>query len=178
MAEQPQTPALVEAYLPEADPESVLQRAQARAQALMRVVRERKLSVRLPGGEYLRFEAWQVLGAMYGVTPVVVQLTEERDESGVLVRASARAEARWRGTVVLSAAESECSREEVVISRRTGTQQKRWSHATDAQIKGMAQTRACARALRQCLAWVACLAGYQPTPAEELDQAPMEGVKP
>lgn len=37
------------------------------------------------------------------------------------------------------------------------------------QLKSMAQTRACAKALRNVLAWVVVLAGYRPTPAEELD---------
>jgi hypothetical protein len=32
----------------------------------------------------------------------------------------------------------------------------------------MAQTRACAKVLRTCLAWVVVLAGYEPTPAEEM----------
>lgn len=37
------------------------------------------------------------------------------------------------------------------------------------QLKSMAQTRACAKVLRNVLAWVVVLAGYRPTPAEELD---------
>ena len=37
------------------------------------------------------------------------------------------------------------------------------------QLRSMAQTRACAKALRNILAWVVVLAGYRPTPAEELD---------
>ena len=37
------------------------------------------------------------------------------------------------------------------------------------QLRSMAQTRACAKALRNVLAWVVVLAGYQATPAEELD---------
>lgn len=37
------------------------------------------------------------------------------------------------------------------------------------QLRSMAQTRAGAKALRNALAWVVVLAGYQPTPAEELD---------
>lgn len=36
------------------------------------------------------------------------------------------------------------------------------------QIASMAQTRACAKALRNVFAWVAVLAGVKPTPAEEL----------
>lgn len=36
------------------------------------------------------------------------------------------------------------------------------------QLRSMAQTRAAAKALRNALAWVVVLAGYRPTPAEEL----------
>ncbi len=39
------------------------------------------------------------------------------------------------------------------------------------QLRSMAQTRAAAKALRNVLAWVVVLAGYKPTPAEEM-QAP------
>ena len=37
------------------------------------------------------------------------------------------------------------------------------------QLRSMAQTRAAAKALRNALAWVVVLAGYRPTPAEEMD---------
>lgn len=37
------------------------------------------------------------------------------------------------------------------------------------QLRSMAQTRACAKAMRNALAWVVVLAGFKPTPAEELD---------
>jgi hypothetical protein len=37
------------------------------------------------------------------------------------------------------------------------------------QLRSMAQTRACAKAMRNALAWVVVLAGFRPTPAEELD---------
>ena len=36
------------------------------------------------------------------------------------------------------------------------------------QLKSMAQTRACAKALRNVLAWVVVLAGYKATPSEEM----------
>jgi len=169
--------AIPEVYLPEVEPSEVLARATKRANALMKAVRARRLSIVVAGQEYLRFEAWQLLGAMYGITPVVVQVTETRGEDGVLQRAHVRAEARWRGSVVLSSAESECSRDEVLITKG-GAEQRRWEKATDAQILGMAQTRACARALRHCLAWVARLAGFEATPAEEIHQVPLEVETP
>lgn len=43
------------------------------------------------------------------------------------------------------------------------------------QLKSMAQTRACSKVLRQCFAWVVVLAGYRPTPAEELEAHVIEG---
>jgi hypothetical protein len=38
------------------------------------------------------------------------------------------------------------------------------------QLRSMAQTRACAKAMRNAMAWVVVLAGFQPTPAEELEE--------
>jgi hypothetical protein len=58
---------------------------------------------------------------------------------------------------VISAAESICTR-----SERT------WKERDEYAIKSMAQTRACAKALRNVLAWVAVLAGFEGTPAEEI----------
>ncbi len=39
------------------------------------------------------------------------------------------------------------------------------------QLRSMAQTRACAKAMRNALAWVVVLAGFKATPAEEIDGA-------
>jgi hypothetical protein len=38
------------------------------------------------------------------------------------------------------------------------------------QLRSMSQTRACAKAFRNVLAWVVVLAGYKPTPAEEMQE--------
>jgi hypothetical protein len=40
------------------------------------------------------------------------------------------------------------------------------------QLSSMAQTRACAKALRNVLSWVVVMAGYRATPAEEIDGMP------
>ena len=45
------------------------------------------------------------------------------------------------------------------------------------QLRSMAQTRAGAKALRNALAWVVVLAGYRPTPAEEMTGTPRETAK-
>lgn len=48
------------------------------------------------------------------------------------------------------------------------------------QLRSMAQTRACAKALRNVLAWVVVLAGYKPNVAEEMtgDEEPAKQSKP
>lgn len=46
------------------------------------------------------------------------------------------------------------------------------------QLRSMAQTRACAKALRNAFAWVVVLAGFRPTPAEELDNLGEEQPAP
>lgn len=48
------------------------------------------------------------------------------------------------------------------------------------QLRSMAQTRACAKALRNVLAWVVVLAGYKPNVAEEMtgDETPEGDKKP
>jgi hypothetical protein len=58
---------------------------------------------------------------------------------------------------VVGGAEAYCMRDE-----------ESWKEKPWYQLASMAQTRAGAKALRNVLAWVVVLAGYKPTPAEEL----------
>lgn len=46
------------------------------------------------------------------------------------------------------------------------------------QLRSMAQTRACSKTLRNVFAWVVVLAGYKPTPAEEMTDGAAPAVKP
>jgi hypothetical protein len=52
-----------------------------------------------------------------------------------------------------------------------------WRNKPLFQLKSMAQTRALAKALRNVMAWVVVLAGYSPTPAEEMDDVQDNGIK-
>jgi hypothetical protein len=47
--------------------------------------------------------------------------------------------------------------------------EKNWATKPEFQLRSMAQTRACAKALRNAFAWIPVLAGYEGTPAEEMD---------
>lgn len=102
--------------------------------------------------EHLRFEAWQTLGASVNIFAKPVEY--EKIENGWKVKAQA---IHFPTQKVVSEAIAICSRDE-----------SNWSSKPEFQLLSMAQTRACAKALRNCLAWIVVLAGYSPTPAEEL----------
>lgn len=141
-------------------PDLVLDEAKKAAVALTKVIDAKPKKVVLNGKTYLQFEDWQILGRFYGVT-AVVQSTKyvEFGEGDDKVKGfESQAQALLVNTnQVISAAEAMCLDDE-----------KNWIGKPLFQLKSMAQTRACAKALRNVLAWVVVLAGYAPTPAEEM----------
>ena len=137
------------------DPTAVLAEAKKAATALAQVVAGKKKRVIMNGEQYLEFEDWQTVGRFYGVTAKVVS-TEFMDLSGVQ-GFQAKAVAIRADGMEVSAAESMCLNDE-----------PNWKSKPLFQLRSMAQTRACSKALRNVLAWVVVLAGYKPTPAEEI----------
>ena len=137
-------------------PKQVLAEAQEAAKALQTVISGKKNAVKFNGKHYLDFQDWQTCGRFYGVTAKVVS-TEIVDIGGA-VGFMARAEAiSTQSGAVLSAADAMCLNDE-----------PNWQKKPLFQLRSMAQTRACAKALRNVLAWVGVLAGYEATPAEEI----------
>ncbi|MCR4433666.1 MAG: hypothetical protein NUV70_06430 [Caldiserica bacterium] len=148
-------------------PEVVLQEAQRAAQALQRVVAGKKKPVIFKGEQYLEFEDWQTVGKFYGLCARTFEATPV--EIFGVKGAKARAEVvDLRTGQVVGGAEAYCMRDE---------EKENWAVKPWFQLASMAQTRAGAKALRNVLAWVVVLAGYRPTPAEELPPSPAQGVK-
>jgi len=136
-------------------PKEVILAGRAAAKELTGIVSSRDKKLVLAGKQYLFFEDWQTIGKFYGVTAKVIS-TEELRDNGNLVGFLAHAVAVAAGNEI-SAADGECTRDE-----------PNWREKPRFQLRSMAQTRACAKALRNCLGWVAVLAGYEATPAEEI----------
>ena len=137
-------------------PEIVLEEAAKAAQALRDVI-ERKLNKCVINGKtFLQFEDWQTLGRFYGVT--VAARATSYIEQGRVRGYECHAEAIRADGQVISAAQAMCMDDEA-----------KWSDKPLFQLRSMAQTRAQAKALRNVLAWVVVMAGYAPTPAEEMD---------
>lgn len=139
----------------EEKPQEVIEAAKLAATQLTNIVTTRPDKLVVGGKQYLFFEDWQMLGRFYGVSARVIS-TEEIIKQNKPVGYLAKAAAVHQGYEV-STAEAECTIKE-----------PNWANKPMFQLRSMAQTRACSKSLRQCLGWVAVLAGYESTAAEEM----------
>ena len=140
-------------------PEEVIERASQIASQLAKIIKDRALSTRIRDKDHVRVEGWTTLGAVLGVIPRERNTirTEQGFESYVeLIRTS--------DGVVIGGASAVCCWAE-----------PRWSKADDYAVRSMAITSATGKAYRLGFSWIMVLAGYSPTPAEEMDQV-IEGV--
>lgn len=133
------------------DPGEVIQRASVIAEQLKEVLVKQNLISNIKGREHVKVEGWTLLGTMLGVFPVL-EWTRKLEDGW-----EARVEARTLAGAVVGAAEAECLRSEST-----------WKSRDDYALRSMAQTRATSKALRQPLGFVVSLAGFDPTPAEEM----------
>lgn len=157
------------------DPMEVVEKAGQVADALKGVLVRQRLTKNIQGREHVLVEGWTTLGSMLGVVPVcawsrkvpdserVYDHREKVDKTWQVVKRKgsdweARVEARTLDGRTIGAAEATCSREE-----------QTWSTRDDYALRSMAQTRATSKALRGPLGFIVTLAGYQATPAEEMD---------
>lgn len=166
----------------ERDPERVLAEAHKAALALKGVIDAKPKKVIFNNKVYLEYEDWLTVARFYGVTARVK--SSNYVEYGEAKGFEATAEALLVASdQVISQADAMCLNDEENWSTRkkyewrkdraTGKAHKVVTGETPVplfQLKSMAQTRACAKALRNVLAWVVVLAGYAPTPAEEMGE--------
>lgn len=134
-------------------PREVLHRASEVATALGEVVAAKGLFTKIQNRAHIRVEGWTLCGSMLGVFPVTVWTKQTEDGQGWI----ARVEARTISGAVIGAAEAMCSRSEST-----------WKNRDDYALMSMAQTRATSKAMRHPLGFIVQLAGYDPTPAEEM----------
>lgn len=146
------------------EPTVVLEEAKKAAAALNDVISKKKNPLKFNGEQYLEFEDWQTVGRFYRVT-CKVEGEAEPVTIGDVVGFRAAAVALCDGEIV-SRAVAYCMKDE-----------PNWEQKPIYQMASMAQTRACAKALRNVLSWVVVLAGYRPTPAEEMEARQMVSME-
>jgi hypothetical protein len=159
-------------------PDAVIAEATEAANSLKKLLDKKPNKVMMSGEQYLEFEDWQTVGKFYGLTVKVA--SSQYIEYGAVRGFEARAVVvDVRTGNEISAAEAMCLNDEDKWSVRAKYEWKTVQgqrvrekvgeeQVPLFQLKSMAQTRACAKALRNVLAWVVVLAGYKATPAEEL----------
>ncbi|EMR03625.1 hypothetical protein [Cesiribacter andamanensis] len=128
------------------------------AQDLAKFIRENRLAMQIQGKDYVNVEGWQYAGARLGILPVIEEV--KRIETG-------DDEMKYQAHVKLMNLKTDTivgSGFAICSNKESG---KRYYQ--EFAIASMAQTRAIGKAYRNILAWIIRAAGYEPTPAEEMD---------
>jgi hypothetical protein len=127
------------------------------AKDLAKFVKENKLSTQVQGKEFVNVEGWQYAGSRLGIVPVVEHVINVSTDQELKYQAKVTLfDMRSQHTV--GAGFAICSNKE---SGKKFYQ--------EFAIASMAQTRAIGKAYRNILAWIIRAAGYEPTPAEEME---------
>jgi ribosome-associated translation inhibitor RaiA len=124
---------------------------------LAKFIKENKLFHNIQGKEFVNVEGWQYAGSRLGILPIVEELTNISDEHEMKYQAKVKL-LNLRTEQVVGSGFAICSNKE------SGKK-----YYQEFAIASMAQTRAIGKAYRNILAWIIRAAGYEPTPAEEMD---------
>lgn len=132
---------------------------------LAKLIKEKNLSTTIQRKEYVNVSGWQFAGSALGLMPIITEVTDltRRGEqpNQVEYKYLAKCEVRKINTgEVVSTGIAICSSFE-----RTKASFDEYA------ILSMAQTRAIGKAYRNLLAWLMNAAGFEATPAEEMDFA-------
>jgi hypothetical protein len=127
------------------------------AAELQRFVKEQKLTVNIKGKSYPLVESWQFAGSQLGLIPIIQSVQNISSDSEVKYSATVEVIRIADGSVV--------SRGFAICSNKEGNK-RTWDEYA---ICSMAQTRATGKAFRNILSWLMKAAGFEATPAEEMD---------
>ena len=127
------------------------------AKDLAKFIKDNKLSTTVQGKEFVNVEGWQYAGSRLGIVPIVEHVINVGSSEELKYQAKVTLFDIRHG-VTVGAGFAVCSNKE---SGKKFYQ--------EFAIMSMAQTRAVGKAYRNILAWIIRAAGYEPTPAEEMD---------
>ena len=163
------------------DPVQVLQEATHAAKELKKIIDAKPDSkkFKIRGEVFLEFPDWQTVASFYQHTVMVKQ--DKFVDYSKAIGFEAEAVVLDPEGKEVSSAWAMCLNDEENWGKRPVYE---WQFDNEAkkrvkvkireeqvplfQLRSMAQTRACAKALRNRFSWVVVLAGYSPTPAEEM----------
>lgn len=142
-------------------PAALMAGASEMAGELARMIEAQRLWDPVNGKKYVKVEGWTTLAIMMGVVAREVTTTEDNGIYTAVVEL-----VRMSDGACISRASAECGEE------------KPWNTRPRYARRSMAQTRATGKACRLAFSWVMSLAGYEPTPWEEMPTDPVMTVVP
>ena len=142
-------------------PQEVVDTARCQSKLLMDIVEKTGCYMKLRDKKYLMVEAWECIGAFNGTHAETESLTPII-EDGQTVGYQAKVQLFKNGAVV-GGASMPC-----FFTENACKGKEKDSHGKHKAAMSAAQTFATSKAYRMNFSYVAILAGYQPTPAEEM----------
>ena len=138
------------------EPEQMVINATKMANVLKDVIVKQNLFIELKGNQHVKVEAWSTLGTMLNILAKERSVVRHEDGS---YEAFVDLVNYNTGLVVGGG------------SGFVGMDEKNWKDKPEYARRSMAITRATSKAYKTCFSWIIALAGYNPTPAEEMDFA-------
>jgi len=146
------------------DPKEVVKKAEEIANIISNKILEKKLYTEIQGKNYVHCEGWTMAGALLGLFPRISEVREERSQRGV--KFIATCEIITSDGRIVSRGVSECA-----------SWERNKKYQEEYAIRSMAETRAVSKAFRLLLSWIMAFSGFEPTPAEEVEEQQEEVKK-
>ena len=124
---------------------------------LAKLIKDKKLSTNIKGKDFVNVEGWQFAGAALGLMPIITETKDLSNEKIIKYTATCEIRNISSGNVVA-----------VGVALCTNAEPTK-KYFDEYAILSMAQTRAIGKAYRNLLAWLMKAAGFEATPAEEMD---------
>lgn len=129
------------------------------ANVLADVINKQRMFKDIQGKKHVLVEGWNTLGSMLGIS-ARERRTERLEDGSYIAYVDL---IQMSNQKVIGGASALCSVDE-----------RRWSNADEYARRSMAITRATGKAFRLNFSWIMGLAGYEATPAEEMDVIEVE----
>lgn len=131
---------------------------------LKEMIVQNKLYTSIKGKNYINVEGWQIAGAFTGTFPIVESVENLSDDKCYRYRAEVSLHDKDGNKVGYGVA--------ICTNKEAGK-----TNFDEYAVASMAQTRAVGKAFRMKIGWLLKVAGYETTPAEEMDAVMAEVVE-
>ena len=143
--------------IPPQTPEAVITRAAHVATLLKDIIERQNLFTKFGEKKYPHVDAWICLGSLMDAVPREKHIEETKTGDFI---ATVEIINKYTKEVLMEA------------SGMCGSDEPAWARKPRFSRRSMAVTRATGKAFRLLYSWAMCMAGYAPTPEEEMPNAP------